>query len=63
MSTATANRPKKSSDLTRMPWNDLLEAFTRTGNDYGRKEQLHLEMRARVAKGYQRESYCPARLW
>lgn len=47
-----------------MPWEDLLETYTRTGNDRRRKEQVHLEMRARVARGYRgNERMAPARLF
>lgn len=61
----TAERPKKKTkDLSKLAWDDMLDAFTRTGNDYGRKREYHEEMLRRVQRGYQgNERMAPLRLF
>jgi hypothetical protein len=57
-------KPKKKTATSKMAWDDLVEAFTRAGNDRALKEELHLEMRRRVRLGWQgNERYAPLRLF
>jgi hypothetical protein len=62
--TSAPDRPKKNAPINKLPWDDLLEAFTRTGNDYGRKREIHEELRRRVSRGWQgNERIAPLRLF
>lgn len=60
---STTAEPPKRPRLNLFSWDDLLEKFTRTGNDHELKREIHLEMRRRVRLGWQSESYCPLRMW
>jgi hypothetical protein len=63
MSTATLERPK-TTPISRMSWDDLLEAYTRCGNDYAAKREYDQEMRRRIRLGWQgNERYAPLRLF
>lgn len=63
MTSATAEHPKKPR-LNLFSWDDLVEKYTRTGNDYQLKRDIHDEMRRRVKLGWQgNESYAPMRLF
>lgn len=62
--TKTAKRQHKpAKDLTRLDWEDLLDASLRTGHDHGLKRQIHEEMLRRVRLGWRSEAFCPRRLW
>jgi hypothetical protein len=65
MSTCTADRPKKTQPrLNIFSWDDLLDKYTKTGNDRALKEAIHLEMRRRIKLGWQgNERYAPLRLF
>ncbi len=54
----------KTTTLNRVPWDELVDRYTRTGNDRHLKEEIHLEMRRRVRLGWQgNEKHAPLRLF
>lgn len=61
---STTAEPPKRPRLNLFSWDDLVEKYTRTGNDYQLKRDIHDEMRRRVKLGWQgNERYAPLRLF
>ena len=63
MTSATAEHPKKTKDLSKMDWDSLVNKALRAGRDYELRRQVDAEMRLRVNRGFLRESYCPIRMF
>lgn len=63
MSTATAEHPKKTKDLSRLDWDSLVNKALRAGRDYELRRRIDAEMRLRVAEGFRYEKRCPIRMF